>query len=163
LSGLGHRVYEISTLRLPLSSSKNSNAFKLYLSDSGLLRTKFRLAPTTILHGDKLFVEFKGILTENYLLQSLVRQFGTEIYYWSSGNQAEVEFLFQRFEMIIPVEAKSAFNTKAKSLSEYRKKNQPGLSLRFSLKNVEINGDLLNLPLYLADYTEQMIALVVSE
>ena len=157
LSGLVNRVFEISTLRLPLSSCKNSSAFKLYLSDSGLLRTKFRLAPTTVLQGDRLFTEFKGILTENYVLQSLVRQFGNDIFYWSSGNQAEVEFVFQLSEMIIPVEAKSALSTKSKSLSEYRKKYLPKLSIRFSLKNVEKNDDLLNLPLYLADYTNKLI------
>jgi len=142
---------------LPLSSCKNSNAFKLYLSDSGLLRTKFRLAPTTVLQGDRLFTEFKGILTENYVLQSLVRQLGNDIFYWTSGNQAEVEFVFQHSAKIIPVEAKSALSTKSKSLSEYRKKYQPELSLRFSLKNVEKNEGLLNLPLYLADYTEKLM------
>ena len=157
LSGLVNRVFEVNTLRLPLSSCKNSNAFKLYLADSGLLRTKFRLSPTTVLQGDRLFTEFKGVLTENYVLQSLVRQFGNDIFYWSSGNQAEVEFLFQRSEIIIPVEAKSALSAKSKSLSEYRKKHQPELSLRFSLKNVEKNDDLLSLPLYLADYTGKLI------
>ena len=98
LSGLATRVYEVNTPRLPLSSVKRSNAFKLYLSDSGLLRTKFRLAPTTILLGNRLFTEFKGVLTENYVLQTLVRQFGNDIFYWTSGNQAEVEFLFQQSE-----------------------------------------------------------------
>ncbi|MDL2239875.1 DUF4143 domain-containing protein [Bacteroidales bacterium OttesenSCG-928-K22] len=157
LCGLVNRVFEVRTLRLPLSSYKNTSAFKLYLSDSGLLRTKFRFASTTVLQGDKLFVEFKGILTENYVLQSLVRQFGNEIFYWTSGNQAEVEFVLQRSDLIIPVEAKSALSTKSRSLSEYRKKYQPKISLRFSLKNIEINEDLLSLPLYLADYTENMI------
>jgi len=159
LSGLIHRVFEIQTLRLPLSSCKNRNAFKLYLNDSGLLRAKFHLAPTTIMQGDRLFSEFKGILTENFVLQSLVRQFGSDIYYWSSGNQAEIEFIVQSGNMIVPVEAKSAFSIKSKSLSEYRKKYQPRLSLRFSLKNVERNDDLLNLPLYLADYTKEFISL----
>ena len=163
LSGLINRVYEINTLRLPLSSCKNSNAFKLYFADSGLLRTKFQLEPATILQGDKLFAEFKGILTENYVLQSLVRQFNNDIYYWTSGNQAEIEFVFQKGEMIIPVEAKSALSTKSKSLAEYRKKYLPELSLRFSLKNVEKNGDLLNLPLYLADYIEKLILKLVIE
>jgi predicted AAA+ superfamily ATPase len=157
LSGLVNRVFEVSALRLPLSSCKNNAAFKLYLADAGLLRTKFRLAPATVLQGDKLFAEFKGILTENYVLQSLARQFGNDIYYWTSGNQAEVEFLLQRGEAIIPVEAKSAVSTKSRSLSEYRKKYQPDLSIRFSLKNVEQNDDLLNLPLYLADYVGRII------
>jgi predicted AAA+ superfamily ATPase len=157
LSGLINRVFEINTLRLPLSSCKNSNAFKLYLVDSGLLRTKFRLAPSTVLQGDRLFTEFKGILTENYVLQSLVRQFGNDIFYWTSGNRAEIEFIFQKEAKIIPVEAKSALSTKSRSLSEYRKKNLPELSVRFSLKNVEKNNDLLNLPLFLADYTKKLI------
>jgi predicted AAA+ superfamily ATPase len=137
LSGLINRVFEINSLRLPLSSCKNSHAFKLYLVDTGLLRTKFRLTPSVILQGDRLFTEFKGILTENYLLQSLVRQFGTDIFYWTSGNKAEIDFIFQKNEKIIPVEAKSALSTKSKSLSEYRKKYLPELSVRFSLKNVE--------------------------
>jgi predicted AAA+ superfamily ATPase len=116
-----------------------------YISDSGLLRTKFRLVPTTILQGNRLFTEFKGILTENYVLQSLVRQFGSDIFYWTSGNQAEIEFIFQQSDQIIPVETKSALSIKTKSLSEYRKKHQLVLSIRFSLKNVEKNNDLLNL------------------
>ena len=163
LSGLVNRVFEVNTLRLPLSSCKNSNAFKLYLVDSGLLRTKFRLAPTTVLQGDRLFTEFKGILTENYVLQSLVRQFGNDIFYWTSGNQAEIEFMFQHQEMIIPVEVKSTFSIKSKSLSEYRKKYLPELSVRFSLKNVEKNGDLLNLPLYLADVIRKILCTFAVE
>ena len=162
LSGLVNRIFEVSTLRLPLSSGKNSNAFKLYLSDSGLLRTKFQLTPATILFGDRLFTEFKGILTENYVLQSLTRQFGNDIFYWNSGNQAEIEFMFQLDEIIIPVETKSALSIKSKSLSEYRKKYLPELSIRFSLKNVEKNNDLLNLPLYLADYTKDLIRISLS-
>jgi predicted AAA+ superfamily ATPase len=158
LSGLINRIFEVSTIRLPLSSCKNSSAFKLYLSDSGLLRTKFRLTPNTILQGDKLFTEFKGVLTENYVLQSLVRQFGGNMFYWTSGNQAEIEFIFQHEGIIIPVEAKSALSVKSKSLSEYRKNHNPELSLRFSLKNVERNDDLVNLPLYLADYAKEIIA-----
>lgn len=121
------------------------------------MRTKFHLASIIILQDDRLFVEFKGILTENYVLQSLVRQFGNNIFYWTSGDQAEIEFVFQHSKMIIPVEAKSVLSAKSKSLSEYRKKYQFELSLRFSLKNVEKNDDLLNLPLYLVDYTEKLI------
>ena len=152
LSGLVHRVYEVQTPRLPVASYKNSSAFKLYLADAGLLRTKFRLEPGTVMKGNQLFVEFRGILTENYILQSLVRQFGNEIFYWTSGNSAEVEFILQKSNRIIPIEAKSAFSVKSRSLSEYRKKYAPELSVRFSLKNVEKNDDLINLPLYLADW-----------
>jgi predicted AAA+ superfamily ATPase len=91
-------------------------------------------------------------------LQSLVNQFGKENYYWTSGNTAEIDFLLQTEQKIIPVEVKSALSIKSKSLSEYRKKYQPELSVRFSLKNVERNGDLLNLPLYLVDYLKNLIS-----
>lgn len=156
-SGLVNRTFEVQTPRLPLSAYKNSSAFKLYMVDSGLLRTKLRLSPLAILQGDKLFTEFKGILTENYVLQSLIRQFGNEIYYWTSGNRAEIEFMLEKNSRIIPVEVKSSANIKSKSLSEYRKKYQPELSIRLSLKNLEKNDDLINLPLYLADYIEILI------
>jgi len=155
-SGLINRVFEVNNIKLPLSSCKNSNAFKLYLVDTGLLRTKFRLVPNTVLQGDTLFTQFKGVLTENYVLQSLVRQFGNNIFYWNSNYQAEIDFIFQTADKIIPIEVKSTINTKAKSLSEYRKKYMPELSLRFSLKNVGKTDDLYILPLYLADYTKKM-------
>jgi len=158
LSGLINRTFEVQTPRLPLAAYKNSLAFKLYMVDSGLLRTKLRLSPLTILQGDKLFTEFKGVLTENYVLQSLIRQFGNEIFYWTSGNQAEIEFMLEKNGLIIPFEVKSSISVKSKSLSEYRKTNQPELSVRLSLKNVEKNDDLVNLPLYLADYISKLIS-----
>ena len=154
LSGLVHRVYEVQTPRLPIASYKNTSAFKLYFTDAGLLRTKFRLEPGIVLKGDQLFVEFKGILTENYVLQSLVRQLGNEIFYWTSGNSAEIEFILQNSNRIIPVEVKASSSIKSRSLTEYRKKYNPELSIRYSLKNVESNDDLINFPLYLADWLQ---------
>ena len=157
LTGLVHKTHEVQTPRLPVSSYKNSSAFKLYLSDVGLLRTKFRLEPLTVLKGDSLFTEFRGVLTENYVLQSLVRQFGNEQYYWTSGNMAEIEFLLQSGSRIIPVEVKSSLSVKSRSLVEYRKKYRPHLSVRFSLKNLKKDGGLLNVPLYMVDYLTDII------
>jgi len=157
LAGLLHRLFEVQTTRLPLSAYKNSSAFKLYLLDAGLLRTKFNIDPTAILLGNKLFTEFKGILTENYVLQTLERQFGNELFYWTSGNTAEIEFLLQIKNEIVPVEVKSAESVKSRSLSEYRKNENPNLSVRFSLKNIAQSGDFVNFPLYLADYLFQII------
>lgn len=151
LSGLVHRVNDISTPRLPLSAYKNSSAFKLYLSDVGLLRSKFRLDASAAILGNTLFTEFKGALTENYILQSLVRQFGEQQYYWTSGNTAEVEFVLQHKNEIIPIEVKADVNVKAKSLSLYRKTYAPRLSVRFSARNFRKDNDLLNLPLYMVD------------
>jgi predicted AAA+ superfamily ATPase len=157
LTGLVHKVYEVQTPRLPVSSYKNSSAFKLYLSDVGLLRSKFRLEPLAVIGGDALFTEFKGVLTENYVLQSLARQFGGEQYYWTSGNTAEVEFLLQNSNQIIPIEVKSSLSVKARSLAEYRKKYEPPLAVRFSLKNLKKDDNLLNIPLYMADYMADII------
>lgn len=163
LSGLVHKVYAVETPKLPISAYKNSSAFKLYLSDVGLLRSKFRLDAVVAMKGDTLFTEFKGALTENYVLQSLVRQFGDEQFYWTSGNQAEIEFLLQVSNQIIPIEAKSAISIKAKSLSEYRKKYQPMIAVRFSLRNMRKDDDLLNIPLYLVDYLKGMILNSIQE
>jgi predicted AAA+ superfamily ATPase len=87
------------------------------LLDTGLLRTKFNLDPMAILSGNKLFTEFRGVLTENYVLQTLRRQFGNEIFYWTSGNTAEIEFLLQLKNKIIPIEVKSAESVKSRSFA----------------------------------------------
>lgn len=151
LAGLVHRVSAVEVARLPLSAYKKSNAFKLYLNDVGLLVRKFMIEPQIVLKGDKLFTEFKGVMAENYVLQSLVRQFGNEQYYWTSGNKAEVEFVLQREGKLIPIEVKADKNVTAKSLSFYRKTYQPEQSVRLSLLNMQRDDDLLNLPLYLID------------
>ena len=151
LAGLVYRVSAIETPRLPLSAYKKSNAFKLYLNDVGLLGRKFGLDATTILMGDRLFTEFKGVIAENYVLQALVRQYGNQHYYWTSGNTAEVEFVLQDAGRIIPVEVKADKNVTAKSLAYYRKQYAPQLSIRLSTLNVRKDDDLLNLPLYLVD------------
>lgn len=151
LAGLVYRVSAIETPRLPLSAYKKSNAFKLYLNDVGLLGRKFGLDATTILMGDSLFTEFKGVIAENYVLQALVRQYGNQHYYWTSGNTAEVEFVLQDAGRIIPVEVKADKNVMAKSLAYYRKQYAPQLSIRLSTLNMRKDDDLLNIPLYLAD------------
>ena len=151
LAGLVHKVSAIETPRLPLSAYKKSNAFKLYLNDVGLLGRKFDLDATTVLMGDNLFTEFKGVMAENYVLQSLVRQFGNQHYYWTSGNTAEVEFILQEAGLIVPIEVKADKNVTAKSLAFYRKQYAPQLSIRLSTLNMRKDDDLLNLPLYLVD------------
>lgn len=157
LSGLAHKVSAIETPRLPLSAYKKGNAFKLYLNDVGLLGRKFNLDAATVLVGDSLFTEFKGVMAENYALQSLVRQFGTDIYYWTSGNTAEVEFVLQQAGLIVPIEVKSDKNVTAKSLAIYRKQHAPQLSIRLSMLNIRKDDDLLNLPLYLVDKLSMFI------
>ena len=157
LAGLVHRVSAIETPRLPLSAYKKDNAFKLYLNDVGLLGRKFDLDATTVLMGDNLFTEFKGVMAENYVLQALVRQYGSQHYYWTSGNMAEVEFLLQDAGKIIPIEVKADKNVTAKSLAYYRKQYLPKLSVRLSALNMRKDDDLLNLPLYLVDKLKMFV------
>ncbi len=157
LAGIVHRVNAVETVKLPVSAYKKSSHFKLYMSDVGLLRTKYRLKTPQAMAGNKLFTEFKGVMAENFVLQSLVRQFGGEQYYWTSGNTAEVEFVLPTASDIVPIEVKSGNSITAKSLSEYRKKYRPLLSVRFSMLNLHRNNDLLNLPLYLADRLNEFL------
>lgn len=163
LAGLVHRVSATETPRLPLSAYKIGNAFKLYLSDVGLLGRKFDLEPQVVLSGDSLFKEFKGAMAENYVLQSLVRQFGDQRYYWTSGNTAEVEFLLQTRGTIVPVEVKSGQNVKAKSLALYRKQYAPRLSVRLSTLNLRQDDGLLCLPLYMADRLKPFVTKLLEE
>ena len=106
-----------------------------------------------------MFTEFHGALTENYVLQSLTTQKLLNVNYWNSGNTAEVDFVLQSGSLITPAEAKSAENIRSRSLSVYAQKFQPELRVRFSLRNLDCTNGLLNIPLFLTDWTEELIAL----
>lgn len=163
LAGLTHRVSAVETPRLPLSAYKKSNAFKLYLNDTGLLCRKFGLDSRTAVQGSTMFTEFKGVMAENYVLQSLVRQFGEGQYYWTSGNTAEVEFILQHEGYIIPIEVKASRNITAKSLALYRKTYSPRLAIRLSTLNLRKDDDLLNMPLYLVDKLKRIVNAIILD
>ena len=159
-SGLAYKISLTTKPSLPLSAYDDLTAFKIYLLDVGLLRRFSQLDPIAIAEGHRLFTEFKGALTENFVLQSLVNQFDVAPRYWSSGNLAEVDFLIQYQNDIIPIEVKSDENIRSKSLAYYRKSYNPKLAIRFSLKNLKIDEGMLNIPLFMADYTKKIIKLV---
>ncbi len=156
-AGLVYKIHRITSPALPLSAYEDLSAFKLYLLDVGVLRRLSLLDPIAIREGNRLFTEFKGALSENYVLQSLVAQFEVVPRYWSSGNQAEIDFLLQYKNEIFPVEVKSDENIRGKSLTQYYKKYEPPLRLRYSLKNLKYDNGLLNIPLFMADYTKKLI------
>lgn len=135
---------------MPLKAYKDEALFKLYLNDVGLLRRIFNLSASTLMMENRLFTEFKGIISENYVLLSLLRQ-GLTPLYWSSGNQAEIEFVVENENRIIPVEVKSKESVRARSLSEFRKKYDSELAVRLSLRNLHFSDGFLDLPLTLAD------------
>lgn len=154
-AGLVYKVCKIEKPFIPLSSYADDTSFKLYMADIGILRKLSKLPYEVILDATPNYKEFKGSLTENYVLCELVKSVAETLYYWSSGNTAEVDFILQSSSEIVPVEVKSERNVKARSLAEYRKKYTPKYSVKTSMKN-ETNGEeILNIPLYLISALER--------
>jgi len=165
-AALVSKVYCSSAPGLPISSYDDLSAFKLYMVDVGLLRRLSLLSPSAFAEGNRLFVEFKGALTENYVLQSLICQFEAAPRYWTMDKtQYEVDFLIQRENDIFPVEVKAESNVESKSLKKYKEKygKKCKLRIRFSLSNLKHNGDVLNIPLYLADYADKLMGMALTE
>jgi len=156
-SGLVHQVKLISKPSIPLSAYDDDSAFKLYALDVGIIRKIAKLSPMVYMEGSRLFTEFKGAMIENYVLQSLVTQFEVLPRYWASGNTAEVDFVIQYQNEIIPVEVKSDENVKSRSLTEFQRKYNPKLRIRYSLKNLSYRDGLLNIPHFMADFTFEII------
>ncbi len=156
-AGLAIRVNCSARPFIPLAGYDDLTAFKIYLPDVGVLRRLSLLDPVAITEGNRLFTEFKGSLTENFVLSGLLAQFEVVPRYWRSGNTAEVDFLLQHENSIIPVEVKSDENIRSKSLAFYRKEYHPPLSIRFSLRNLKLDDGLINIPLFMVDYTGKLI------
>lgn len=163
---LVHKIYRSSAPGLPVSAYDDLAAFKIYLVDVGLLRRLSMLAPTAFGEGNRLFTEFKGALTENYVLQTLSTQFEVVPRYWSQSNPPyEVDFLIQRENDIFPVEVKSERNTAGRSLRKFKELfgSKVKLRIRFSLDNLRLDDDVLNIPLFMADHTERLIGLALEQ
>lgn len=163
---LVRKIYRSSAPGLPISAYDDLTAFKLYLVDVGLLRRLALLAPSAFSEGNRLFIEFKGALSENYVLQALQNQFEATPRYWSVLNPPyEVDFLIQRENDIFPVEVKSEDNVDSTSLRKYKEKfsDKVKLRIRFSLNNLKLDDDLLNIPLFMADYADKLIGMALKQ
>jgi len=151
-AGVVRRLELVENPELPLSFCADAAFFKVYMSDVGLLRRKSGVSYRTILEDSELYKNFKGAFTENFVLNEFISQ-GIQPYFWRSGNTAELDFLFEYEDRIIPVEAKAEINTKAKSYRQYCKKYNPSLGFKFSMKNIgdHMVGDTMtySVPLYL--------------
>ena len=156
-AGLVYKIYRSRKPGLPIRSYDDLTAFKIYLTDVGVLRRLSQLEPISIKERDRLFTEFRGAFSENYILQSLVPQIDVLPRYWTSGNKAEIDFLIQYQNNILPIEVKSDQNIRGKSLSAYGKQFNPKLKIRYSLRNLKYDNGLLNIPLFMADYTTRII------
>ena len=163
---LVHKIYRSSSPGIPLSAYDDLSAFKIYLVDVGLLRRFTKLSPTVFGEGNRLFTEFKGSLTENYVLQTLIPQFDVVPRYWSQNNPPyEVDFLIQRENDIFPVEVKSEANTTSKSMKKLKElfPNKVKLRVRFSLDNLKLDDDVLNIPLFMADQANRLIGKALEQ
>ena len=164
-SRLVHKIYRSTAPGLPMSAYDDIAAFKIYMVDVGLLRRLAQLAPTAFGEGNRLFTEFKGALTENFVLQTLLTQFEVIPRYWSQNNPPyEVDFLIQRENDIIPIEVKSETNIAGKSLRKFKElfPDQVKLRVRFSLNNLKLDDDVLNIPLFMADHADRLIGLALA-
>ena len=147
-SGLVHAVPRIKKPHLPLTAYQD-NAFKLFSLDVGLLAAQSYLAPTVLLDGNRLFTEFKGALTEQYVLQQLLVLQNNPVFYWATEKgTAEVDFVLQQGQDVTPIEVKAEENLKAKSLKVYVDQFQPKRALRFSMADYKEQDWVVNVPLY---------------
>lgn len=144
-----HKTYHISAPGIPLESYTDRKIFKIFLLDVGLLGALARIPATIILEGNKLFTEFKGSFTENFVAQELAAKYDNTLYYWSSARTAEVDFVLPYKSQIYPLEVKSGKSKHKKSLISYEQKYSPPILSRTSLMNLLHNGKICNYPLYL--------------
>ena len=147
-SGVILKCFKCSEGKLPLTAYTDFNSFKVYMTDTGLLCSKFGIPANIILSEVKSFNEFKGALTENYVCFALNAS-GHEAYYWESKGQAEVDFVIQdKMGRIIPIEVKAADNVRAKSLNQFIKKYDIDFAIRVSAKNFGFENGIKSVPLY---------------
>lgn len=158
--GLIHKVQRINKPSLPLKAYMDLNAFKVFLLDIGLLIAMTDLDVKVILEGNKIFTEFKGALTEQYVLQQLISENGVMPYYYSATNsQGEIDFVVQGKTSVIPIEVKAEENLRAKSLKAFCDKYNPKFAVRTSMSDYRKQDWMTNIPLYnidrIRDYLEQ--------
>lgn len=149
LSGIVSQVYRVEQIKKPLENYRDIDAFKIYVSDLGLLCAKKELAANDILYMVEELNDFKGGMAENYVNTQLVAE-GYRTYYWESERGAEIDFVIQRNGELIPIEVKSADNTRAKSLKVYMETYRPAYAIKLSARNFGFEGGKKIVPLYAA-------------
>lgn len=159
-AGLIYRIFCSTKPGLPLSAYDDLSAFKIYLCDGGLLRVMARLPADVLWSDNPLYAEFKGAMAENMVLQSLVAHFEVMPRYWTSEATAEVDFLLQNGLSLLPIEVKSGTRLTGKSLGVYMNRFSSPLALRYSMNNLRKDGAVLNMPIFLADWTGKLLKML---
>ena len=157
-ANLIYKVYNVNKADLPLKAYHDLSCFKIYLNDVGLLRKMANLDSKIVIQRNKLFEEFKGALTENYVLNMLTMIYKNVPNYFTF-NRHEIDFMIQYENQIVPIEVKSGKSTNNNSLTRYNAKNTPKISVRLSLNNLSKDGNILNIPLFLIEYINNLINL----
>lgn len=156
--GLIHKLGRITAPGLPLKAYEDLKAFKLFMVDVGLLGCMAGLRPGTLLNGNDLFKEFKGALTEQYVMQQLAADTDLNVYFYTNGRgSCEIDFVVDNGELVVPVEVKAEINLKAKSLKSYFEKYSPKLSVRTAMVDFKQEVKLVNVPLYAVGQIERII------
>lgn len=137
----------LDKIEIPLKPYENVDVFKLYFSDTGIFTLLSQIAYRDIMLDSNMM--FKGIVAENYVATQLVAR-NLPLYYWQSGNKAEVDFVLYNEDGIIPIEVKASDNTQSKSLKVYMEKYNPRYAIRISTKNFGFSNNIKSIPLYAA-------------
>lgn len=160
-AGMIYRIFSISKPGMPISAYEETNAFKVYACDCGLLRRLAHLPASVVTDPIANYTEFKGAMAENAVLQSMMPLMDDQKpYYWTSPGTAEVEFVIQWDDEIIPIEVKAEDNITGSSLSVYNKTYSPNYRMRFSMLNLQYNCGLLSSPSALAGWLDKWMLLV---
>lgn len=156
-AGLLYKITRINNGTLPINGFEDPDVYKLFTLDVGLLGAQSGLDVKALINGNAIFTQYKGALTEQYVLQQLLYNENIKIHYWVPGTgSAEVDFVVQLNSKVIPIEVKAEENLKAKSLKSFNEKYAPKLSIRTSMSNFRAEENLTNLPLYAISVLSKM-------
>mgnify|MGYP006299166335 FL=1 len=152
------RSFRVKTAKQPLKAYLDNNIFKIYALDVGLLGAMAGIAPKLMIQGHRIFREYEGSLVENYVAQQLKAEKGLDLFYWQSSGTAEVDFVCEYMDHVLPLEAKAGINPKSKSLRSFGKRFSPLVLTRTTLLNLKRQDELVNLPLYAVSLFPELIA-----
>ena len=157
-SNVVNKIFNVTKPDFPLNAYTDLSSFKLYTSDVGLLRRKANLDSRIVIEGNRLFEEFKGALTENFILDMLLFKFEDRPNYYVFDRH-EIDFIIQYKNEIIPIEVKAGESVNNTSLTKFNEANKNKISIRFSTKNLDKSGKILNVPIFMAEYVDKLISI----
>ena len=157
-SNIVNKIFNVTKADFPLNAYTDLSSFKLYMSDVGLLRRKANLDSRIVIEGNRLFEEFKGAFTENFILDMLLFKFEDRPNYYVFDRH-EIDFIIQYKNEIIPIEVKAGESTNNTSLTKFNEANKNKILIRFSIKNLDKSGKILNVPIFMAEYVDKLISI----